>query len=130
VPPAALAFWIVRSWIATVTGTCVAVPGVHPPMNRPRNWLLPLSVLLLPMMVTLVCTAGRSAVSVMFDVKVMVSPLPALVMALRNCASVPTWKSVANAGPAASAASTTALASALPASNARRRAGKGCRYMT
>jgi hypothetical protein len=38
--------------------------------------LLPDSVLLLPMIVTLVCTAGRSAVSVMLLVKMMRSPFP------------------------------------------------------
>ena len=81
--------------MATVTATCVAVPGVHAPMNRPRNWLLPESVLLLPMMVTLVCTAGRSAISVMLSLKMMLSPLPALVIAPRNCASVLTTKFVA-----------------------------------
>ena len=53
----------------TVTATWVEPEKA--PMNRPRNWLLPESVWLAPRMVTLVWTAGRSAVSVMFAVKVM-----------------------------------------------------------
>src|SRR6516165_8316361 len=101
-PPAALAFVMVRSWIATVTGTWLEPENA--PTNRPRNWLLPDSVLLLPSMVTFFCTAGRSAVSVILVLKMMRSPLAALVIALRNCASVPTTKSVAQAGPAATGA--------------------------
>ena len=54
------------------------------PTKNPRNGLLPDSVLLLPRVVTLVCTAGRSPASVMLDVNVMVSPFAALVMALRR----------------------------------------------
>ena len=61
----------------TVTGACVAVPGVHAPMNNPRNWLLPESVSLLPKMVTLFCTAGRSPL-----VSVMVPSPLAIVMVL------------------------------------------------
>ncbi len=65
---------MVRSWTETVTGTWVEPEKA--PMNRPRNWLLPLIVLLLPTMVALFCTIGRSPL-----VSVMV-PTPLLMMML------------------------------------------------
>ena len=82
--------------MATVTGTWVEPEKA--PMNRPRNVLLPLNVLLLPTMVTLVCTAGRSAVRVMLFWKTMRSPAWAVVMALLRVAKLVTLKSVAQAG--------------------------------
>ena len=42
------------------TETAVWVVPVKPPMNRPRNWLLPESVLLLPTTVTFLATVCRS----------------------------------------------------------------------
>ena len=65
---------MVRSAIETATAVWV-VPE-KAPMNRPRNWLLPESVLLLPTMVTFLATVCRSPL-----VSVMV-PTPLLTMML------------------------------------------------
>ena len=85
-------------------------------MNRPRNWLLPESVLLLPTIVTLFCTAGRSLLdSVIVPIplfKIMVLVPPAAlesIIAWRNEPAplsllLATIKSAASAGPANSAA--------------------------
>ncbi|MCJ8142637.1 hypothetical protein MKI84_06875 [Ancylobacter sp. A5.8] len=50
------------------------------------------------MKLTFVVTFGRLLVSVMSAVKVMVSPLPALLMALRKSPSLPTLKFAARTG--------------------------------
>ena len=65
---------MVRS--AIETDTAVWVVPEKAPMNRPRNWLLPESVLLLPKTVTFLATVGRSPL-----VSVMV-PTPLLMMML------------------------------------------------
>ncbi len=73
--PCAFVSTIFKSFMATV-------PDVT---WKPRYRLAPDSVKLPPLIVTFLVTFGRREPSVMFDVKVIVSPFAALLIALVNC---------------------------------------------
>jgi hypothetical protein len=63
-------------------------------MMKPRKEFWPDSVAQLPSIVTFFVTAGRFEPSVMSDVKVIVSPFAALLMALARLLGVLTSKSL------------------------------------
>ena len=88
---------MLRLLIATV-GLIDVLNGF--PMMKPRKEFWPDSVAPLPAIVTFFVTAGRFEPNVMSDVKVIVSPFAALLMALARLLGVLTSKSLANAGRA------------------------------